>query len=143
MRILRTARPPQEPQDPQGDHATERRSPAPEIERRLLRLSVDELTAERSRCDDCGRTPLIGEDIHLYGGGRIVCELCRQLCRDAPVHTSRVRHSEFEQSVHVRRLASVAVLASASPAAAVLASALPPLRPHFLEGVPERPSHAA
>ena len=80
------------------------RAPRPEIERRLVELSIDELTAERARCSDCGRTPLIGEDLHLYDAGEIVCELCRQLRHEPPAQTARVRHSEFAPAVHVRRL---------------------------------------
>ena len=103
MRIHRTV---PSPPDSQPD-AGERRSPAPQVERHLLRLSVEGLTGERSRCGDCGRTPLIGEDLHLYEGGLIVCELCRQLRHTEPVHTEAVRHSEFGQSVRVRRLKAV------------------------------------
>jgi hypothetical protein len=32
-----------------------------------MRRGVDALEADRARCCDCGRTPLIGEHIHLYG----------------------------------------------------------------------------
>lgn len=74
-----------------------------DFERRLLRQSVEQLTAERTRCADCGRTPLIGEDLHLYEGGEIVCELCRQLRREPPVDSSPVRHSELGQMVRLRR----------------------------------------
>jgi hypothetical protein len=70
----------------------------------MLRLSVDWLTGERARCSDCGRTPLIGEDVHTYEHGRTVCELCRQLRWEPPVSTDRVRHSEYGQTVRVRRL---------------------------------------
>jgi hypothetical protein len=74
------------------------------IERNLFRLSVDGLTEERARCSDCGRTPLIGENVHIYERGRIVCELCRQLRRAAPISTERVRHAEAGQTVRLRRL---------------------------------------
>ena len=89
-------------QDPSpGD----RRRSEPEFERYLLRLGVDGLTEERSRCHDCGRTPLIGEDVHLYDRGELVCELCRQLRPEPPVSTERVRHSEYGQAVRLRRAA--------------------------------------
>ena len=78
---------------------------APDIERRLFALAIEELTAERACCGDCGRTPLIGEDVHLYDGGRIVCELCRQLRVEPPVSTERVRHAEHGLTVRVRRAA--------------------------------------
>jgi hypothetical protein len=70
----------------------------------MLRLSVEGLTEERARCQDCGRTPLIGEDVHVYERGRIVCELCRQLRPQAPVSTERVRHSEAGQTVRLHRV---------------------------------------
>ena len=71
----------------------------------MLRLSVEGLTEERARCHDCGRTPLIGEDVHRYGRGVVVCELCRMLRSEAPESTERVRHSEFGQTVRLRRVA--------------------------------------
>ena len=77
----------------------------PDFERLLLRAAVDELSADRARCRDCGRTPLAGEDVHLYERGVVVCELCRMLRRDPPQSTERVRHSEFGQAVRLRRAA--------------------------------------
>ena len=86
------------------EHAEPERA-APDLERRLLRLGIEELAAERARCGDCGRTPLVGEDLHLYEGGRIVCELCRQLRVEPPVSTERVRHGGHGLSVRLRRAA--------------------------------------
>ena len=59
----------------------------------LLRRAVDALETDRSRCSDCGRTPLAGEWIHRYGGRRrrIVCELCRMLRREDPLESTLVR----------------------------------------------------
>ncbi len=56
-----------------------------QLERVLLMRGLGALEADRSRCADCGRTPLTGEHVHLYGGRRseIVCELCRPLRRRA------------------------------------------------------------
>ncbi len=85
--------------------AAERRTPAPDFERHLLRLGVDLLTEDRARCSDCGRTPLIGEDVHRYERGLVVCELCRDRHRAAPASTERVRHSEAGQTVRLRRAA--------------------------------------
>jgi hypothetical protein len=76
-----------------------------DFERLLLRAAVDELAADRARCRDCGRTPLVGEDVHRYERGVVVCELCRMLRADAPESTERVRHSEFGQAVRLRRAA--------------------------------------
>jgi hypothetical protein len=86
-----------------ADRLSQMRSALPLFERHLLRLSVEDLAEERARCHDCGRTPLIGEDVHLYDRGRLVCELCRQLRREPPVSIERVRHSEYGQAVRVRR----------------------------------------
>jgi len=59
----------------------------------------------RTTCADCGRTPLIGEWVHLYAAGEIVCELCRPLRREAPVSSEAVRHGEFGHAVKVTRRA--------------------------------------
>ena len=73
-----------------------------QLERVLLRRSVGALEADRHRCTDCGRTPLTGEHIHLYGRAQgIVCELCRTLRREAPVATEIVRHSEHGHAVRL------------------------------------------
>ncbi|HWX45662.1 MAG TPA: hypothetical protein VNY52_10125 [Solirubrobacteraceae bacterium] len=72
------------------------------FERVLLRRGVGVLTADRNRCADCGRTPLVGERVHLYEPrGEIVCELCRPLRRHAPVVTETVRHSEHGHGVRL------------------------------------------
>lgn len=77
-----------------------------QLERVLLRRGVGALEADRHRCTDCGRTPLTGEHIHLYGrpparAQGIVCELCRTLRREAPVATEIVRHSEHGHTVRL------------------------------------------
>ena len=77
----------------------------PDFERVLLRAAVDELTADRARCRDCGRTPLIGEEVHRYERGVVVCELCRWLRPSPPESSERVCHSEFGQAVRLRRAA--------------------------------------
>jgi hypothetical protein len=73
------------------------------LERLILRRCIGELEAERDRCRDCGRTPLTGEQVHLYEGRRpgIVCELCRALRHEAPVASETVRHCEHELAVRV------------------------------------------
>jgi hypothetical protein len=56
--------------------------------------TADELLAEElARCSDCGRTPLIGEYVHLYGSTAVVCELCRVMRSDTPVSSALVNHS--------------------------------------------------
>jgi len=73
-----------------------------QFERSLLRRSVGALAADRHRCADCGRTPLIGEHVHLYERDRgIVCELCRPLRREHPAATELVRHSEHGHTVRL------------------------------------------
>jgi hypothetical protein len=74
-----------------------------QLERHLLRRGVGALESDRDRCEDCGRTPLIGEQVHLYGGhgGEIVCELCRTLRREAPVASETVRHCEHGHTVRL------------------------------------------
>lgn len=73
------------------------------FERVLLRRGVGVLEADRSRCADCGRTPLTGEQVHLYDGrrGGLVCELCRPLRREAPVASELVRHCEHGHTVRL------------------------------------------
>jgi hypothetical protein len=73
-----------------------------QLERFLLRRGVGSLTADRHRCMDCERTPLVGERIHVYEHSRgIVCELCRQLRRGAPLQSEIVRHSELGHTVRL------------------------------------------
>ncbi|HEX2703713.1 MAG TPA: hypothetical protein VHM72_09805 [Solirubrobacteraceae bacterium] len=57
------------------------------------RTAAEDLLAEElARCCDCGRTPLIGEHVHLYESADLVCELCRMLRSDAPVLSAQVTH---------------------------------------------------
>lgn len=74
-----------------------------QLERFLLRRGVGALEADRHRCSDCGRTPLTGEQVHLYDERRsgIVCELCRSLRREAPVASEIVRHCEHGHTVRL------------------------------------------
>lgn len=73
------------------------------LERVLLRRGVGALEADRSRCVECGRTPLTGEQVHLYEGrrGGVVCELCRPLRDQAPAATELVRHCEHGHTVRL------------------------------------------
>ena len=73
------------------------------FERSLLRRGLGVLESDRNRCADCGRTPLTGEQVHLYDGrkGGVVCELCRPLRREAPVASELVRHCEHGHTVRL------------------------------------------
>ena len=75
-----------------------------DLERALLRKSVDALSEGRYDCADCGRTPLVGETLYRYAAGATACELCRPLRRDEPVESERGRHSEYGNAVRVRRV---------------------------------------
>jgi hypothetical protein len=77
-------------------------SDAAQLERFLLRRGVGLLAAGRDRCADCGRTPLVGEHVHLYGAREsVVCELCRPLRRKPPETSEIVRHAERGQTVRL------------------------------------------
>jgi hypothetical protein len=69
----------------------------------LLRRGIGALQADRTSCDDCGRTPLVGEHVHLYEGRRprTVCELCSALRHEEPTARAAVRHCEHGQAVRV------------------------------------------
>jgi hypothetical protein len=71
------------------------------FQRLLLRRGVGALEASRDRCQDCGRTPLTGEHVHLYDGRGtgIVCALCRPRRREAPMASELVRHCEHGLAV--------------------------------------------
>jgi hypothetical protein len=75
---------------------------AEELERILLRRGVGVLLADRNHCIDCGRTPLVGEQVHVYGRhDSVVCELCRPLRREPPAATETVRHTERGHTVRL------------------------------------------
>jgi len=74
-----------------------------DLERALLRKSVDALAVDAAHCTDCGRTPLIGETLYRFAGAP-VCELCRPLRRETPGGSALVRNSEFGGAVRVLRL---------------------------------------
>jgi|GEM_PF-659612 len=83
-----------------------------DLERALLRKSVQSLSGGTHPCADCGRTPLIGETLHRYSRGVTVCELCRPLRRTAPERSDPVRNGAHGLTVRVHRAG-----ASSPPAA--------------------------
>ena len=78
----------------------------PDLERELLRKGVGAREAGRRRCADCGRTPLVGERVHIYERGTVVCALCRPHRRAAPEASRTVAHSERGQTVRLRARAA-------------------------------------
>lgn len=77
-----------------------------QFERFLLRRGVGALEAARDCCSDCGRTPLVGEYVHLHAHVQgIVCELCSPLRCEHPVATELVRHAEHGHTVRLTRAA--------------------------------------
>lgn len=75
-----------------------------DLERALLRRSVDAAGDEIDRCADCRRTPLIGETLYRYGVAVALCELCRPLRREEPTSSELVRNSDCGDAVRVQRL---------------------------------------
>jgi hypothetical protein len=78
----------------------------PDLERELLRKSVGALEAGRQGCSDCGRTPLVGERVHIYPRHVVLCALCRPRRRAAPERTVTVPHSERGHTVRLRARAA-------------------------------------
>ncbi len=74
-----------------------------QLERLLLRRGVGALEEDRDRCCACGRSPLIGESVHLYAGHELglVCDLCRGRRAESPVASDIVRHSERGNAVRL------------------------------------------
>jgi hypothetical protein len=79
-----------------------RRGGGSELERALLRRSVDAMAAGCERCDRCHRTPLIGERVYLRDSGRLVCELCRTLDAGTTVDSRVIHSSEFGHAVRIK-----------------------------------------
>ena len=75
-----------------------------DLERAMLRTSVDTLAGELHRCADCGRTPLIGERLYRFAASATVCELCRPLRGGEPESSERVRNGEYGHAVRIHRL---------------------------------------
>ena len=74
----------------------------PDLERQLLQKSVGLLEDGRHECADCGRTPLIGERVHRFARGEIVCDLCRVSHPGEPESSDLMRHFERGHAVKLR-----------------------------------------
>jgi hypothetical protein len=73
-----------------------------DLERQLLQKSVGLLEDDRHECSDCHRTPLIGEKVHRFSRGEIVCDLCRERHPGEPESSDLVRHFERGHAVKLR-----------------------------------------
>jgi hypothetical protein len=75
---------------------------APELEIELLRHGIQAMAADRGRCVECSRSPLVGERLLVFisgdGGERRVCELCLKAFPHGslgePIRIERVRAAE-------------------------------------------------
>ena len=74
---------------------------APDLERQLLRRGVMALAAGRDCCDGCHRTPLVGERVHVYDGGRTLCQLCANERRETPLRSESVYGAEHGATVRL------------------------------------------
>jgi hypothetical protein len=72
-----------------------------DLELALLRRGVSEMAAGCERCQECGRTPLIGERVYAYEEGIVLCELCRHVRREAPVTSHVVHGPEFGHTMRI------------------------------------------
>jgi hypothetical protein len=75
----------------------------------FLRANAGAVDPGRVHCMHCGRTPLVGEVIHVYeatGGERHVCELCRARHREAPARSELMHSSEHHRAVKARTRAA-------------------------------------
>jgi hypothetical protein len=72
-----------------------------DLELALLRRGLDERLAGSERCTCCHRTPLVGEQVYVYGSGVIACELCRDQQRESPLRTRTVHGPEFGHTMRI------------------------------------------
>ncbi len=73
----------------------------PDLELQLMRRALDDRAAASERCGRCERTPLVGEYVHVYAD-RVLCELCRELEREAPLAIRLVHGPEFGHTIKIR-----------------------------------------
>jgi hypothetical protein len=75
----------------------------------FLRPNAAPAGPPRPTCVHCGRTPLVGEVLHVYeatGGDRHVCELCRSRHREPPARSELVHSPEHHRAVKARTRAA-------------------------------------
>jgi hypothetical protein len=72
----------------------------------LLRKSVRSKRDDEPRCDDCRRTPLTGELMHVVADDRVLCSLClKRLPEEERGVPSRRVHASARPLAVVRRAA--------------------------------------
>jgi|RhiMethySRZTD1v2_1073278.scaffolds.fasta_scaffold1993568_2 hypothetical protein len=104
MQIL----PPEPPQTPDPKDLQEHH--APELELQLMRRGLRGMTANRWECSSCGRSPLVGERLHVFTSRdreRSICTLCLKAAPEGSfgeeVRMERIRAGE--RPLNVRRAA--------------------------------------
>ena len=73
----------------------------PALELALLRQGVNDRTAGRERCENCHRTPLMGERVYVYDDGSLLCELCRAQDPEPPLYSRMVHGPEFGHTMKI------------------------------------------
>jgi hypothetical protein len=69
-----------------------------DFELALFRRGLD--GAEAEKCGRCGRTPLVGEHVHVYAK-RVVCDLCVAGERLEPIGSRLVHTPAFGHSIRI------------------------------------------
>jgi hypothetical protein len=73
----------------------------PDLETALLRRGVDHRSDELETCGHCHRHPLIGERVHTYPSGTVLCELCRAVAQEKPSSSRLVHGPEFGHTMKI------------------------------------------
>jgi hypothetical protein len=73
----------------------------PDLETALLRRGVDHRSDELETCGHCHRHPLIGERVHTYPSGTVLCELCRAVAEEQPTSSRLVHGPEFGHTMKI------------------------------------------
>jgi hypothetical protein len=72
-----------------------------ELDRAILRRAATGHGAGSQPCAGCGRNPLIGEEIHFYEDGIVLCDLCREPAGGRRVASRVVRGPAFGDTLRV------------------------------------------
>jgi hypothetical protein len=72
-----------------------------ELELALLRRGLDDRADASERCVRCRRNLLVGEQVHVYDGGRVVCDLCRSHERQPPEMVRLVHGPAFGHTIRI------------------------------------------